>query len=331
MKGPRSRGDWLVVRQEDGTVEKLLIASGDGDLYREIIAAAAPELEIHVLKQDDPAGRAFAREMDVLFAWKFPPELLQGADRLRWIQSTGAGVDHIMAARPLPPRVTVTRMVDVFGLAMAEYVLGYLFAVSLGVRQALDRQRDRHWEPYSARLLRGRVAVVVGLGSIGREVCRTLRAAGVRAIGVSRRGADVPEADEVLTVDRLDEALPVADFLVLAAPLTEESRGLIDGRRLGLLPRSAWLVNVARGGLVRESALIDALRAGQLGGAVLDVFEREPLPPESLLWKLDNVYVTPHVAGPDDVPVNAGYFLENYRRFKAGQPLAGVVDLDRGY
>ncbi len=320
-----------MIGEDDRSVEKLLIASGDGDQYREIIAAAAPELEIHVLGDDDPAGRAFAREMDVLFAWKFPRDLLQGAERLRWIQSTGAGVDHIMAARPLPQGVTVTRMVDVFGPAMAEYVLGYLFAVSLGVRQALDRQRDRHWQPYAARPLRGRVAVVVGLGSIGREVCRTLRSAGLRVIGVSRRGGDVPEADEVLPVDRLDEALPVADFLVLAVPLTDESRGLIDGRRVRLLPRHAWLVNVGRGGLVHEGELIDALRASQLGGAVLDVFEREPLPPESPLWELDNVYVTPHVAGPDDVPVNAGHFLENYRRFKAGLPLAGVVDLDRGY
>ena len=312
-------------------MHKLLIASADGEAYREIIAEAEPDLEIHVLGEDDPAGLAFAREMDALFAWKFPRELLAEARRLRWIQSTGAGVDHIMAAAPLPPGVTVTRMVDVFGPSMAEYVLGYLLAATLGVRRALDHQRERRWEPYSAPLLRGTTAVVVGLGNIGREVCRTLRAAGLRVIGVSRGGRSVPEADEALPVARLDEALPRADFLVLVLPLTDESRWLIDARRLALLPGQAWLVNVGRGALVREAELVDALRGGRLGGAILDVFEREPLPPESPLWELDNVFVTPHVSGPDDVRVNAERFLANYRRFKAGQPLESVVDLERGY
>ena len=312
-------------------MHKLLIVSGDGEQYREIITRAEPELEVHVLGADDAAGRAFAREMDVLFAWSFPPELLEGAERLRWIQSTGAGVDHIMAGRQPPPGVTVTRMVDVFGPAMAEYVLGYLFAASLGVKRALDRQRERRWEPYAAPLMRGKSAVVVGLGNIGREVCRVLRAAGLRVVGVSRGGQAVPEADQVAPVSRLDEVLPRADFLVLVLPLTGESRGLIDARRLALLPGHAWLVNIGRGALVREAELIDALRAGRLGGAILDVFEREPLPPESPLWELDNVYVTPHVSGPDDVPVNAERFLANYRRFKAGQPLNGVVNFERGY
>ena len=310
---------------------KLLIASGDAEQYREIITRAEPELEVHVLGKDDPAARAFAREMDVLFAWTFPRDLLAGAERLRWIQSTGAGVDHILAGGPLPPGVTVTRMVDVFGPAMAEYVLGYLFAATLGVKRALAQQRERRWEPYSAPLLRGRTAVVVGLGSIGREVCRTLGAAGLRVIGVSWGGRAVPEAEEVLPVARLDEALPRAHFLILVVPLTEQSRGLIDARRLPLLPDRACLVNVGRGALVREAELVDALREGRLGGAVLDVFEREPLPTDSPLWELENVFVTPHVSGPDDVQVNAEHFLANYRRFKAGQPLEGVVDLGRGY
>ena len=312
-------------------MRKLLFVSGYGEHYRDIITRSEPELDVHVFGRDDPAGRAFAREMDVLFAWSFPRELLEGAERLRWIQSTGAGVDHVMAARSLPPGVTVTRMVDVFGPAMAEYVLGYVLAASLGVKPALDRQRERRWEPYAAMPVRGRTAVVVGLGNIGRDVCRALRAAGLRVLGVSRSGHAVPEADQVAPVARLDEVLPRADFLVLVVPLTAESRGLIDGDRLALLPGHAWLVNIGRGALVREAELIEALRAGRLGGAVLDVFEQEPLPPESPLWELDNVYVTPHVAGPDDVVVNAERFLANFRRFKAGQPLEGVVDLDRGY
>lgn len=312
-------------------MHKLLIVSGDGETYREYIGRAEPELEIEVFRADDSASRAFAREMDVLFAWKFPRELLDGAERLRWIQSTGAGVDHIMAARPLPAGVTVTRMVDLFGAAMAEYVLGYLFVATLRVPRVLAQQRARRWEPFTAPPLRGKTAVVVGLGSIGREVCRTLRAAGVRPIGVSRSGRPVEEANEVFAVDRLDEALPRADFLALVVPLTEETRGLIDARRLALLPRHAWLVNIGRGAAVRQADLVAALQAGALGGAVLDVFEQEPLPQDSPLWTMANVIVTPHVSGPDDLPENAERFLENYRRFKDGRPLEGVVDVDRGY
>jgi phosphoglycerate dehydrogenase-like enzyme len=312
-------------------LHKLLIASEDAEQYRELIARAEPDLQIAVLREDDPSSRAFAREMDVLFAWKFPRDLLVEAEHLRWIQSTGAGVDHVVAARPLPAGVTITRMVDIFGPAMAEYVLGYLFAVTLRVPWVLARQRERRWEPFVWPLLRGKTAAVVGLGSIGREVCRTLRSAGLRAIGVSRRGRPIDEADQVLPVDRLDEALPRADFLVLVLPLTDESRGLIDARRLALLPPHAWLVNIGRGALVREADLVTTLREGAIGGAVLDVFEREPLPPDSPLWTLGNVIVTPHLSGPDDVPLNAQRFLENYRRFRRGEPLEGVVDLERGY
>ena len=312
-------------------MHKLLIVSADAEAYREHFARAEPDLEVAVFREGDPASAAFAREMDILFAWKFPRELLAEARRLRWISSTGAGVDHIMAARPLPNGVTVTRMVDVFGPAMAEYVLGYLLAAMLQVPRILAQQRERRWEPFSAELLRGKTAVVVGLGSIGREVCRTLRAAGVRPIGVSRSGRAVDEADEVVPVDRLDDVLPRADFLVLVIPLTEESRGLIDARRLALLPRHARLVNIGRGAVVREADLVTALREGTIGGAILDVFEQEPLPAESPLWGMDNVIVTPHLSGPDEIPVNAEKFLANYHRFRAGQPLDGVVDLDRGY
>ena len=310
---------------------KLLIASDDGDRYREHIARAEPDLEIEVFREDHSASHAFAREMDVFLAWKFPASLLADARRLRWIQSTGAGVDHIAAAGPLSPGVVVTRTVDVFGPAMAEYVLGYMFVVTLRVAWVLAQQRERRWEPFAAPLLRGKTVVVVGLGNIGREVCRALRAAGLSVIGVSRSGGSAAEADETVAVDRLDQALPRADFLVLVVPLTDESRGLIDARRLGLLPSQSWLVNISRGAVVCEPGLVAVLREKRLAGAVLDVFEREPLPRESPLWSMDNVIVTPHIAGPDDVAVISERFLDNYRRFKAGLPLEAVVDLERGY
>ena len=311
-------------------MHKLLIVSPEAERFRDRIMQAVPDLETKVFRDGDAESADFAREADVMLAWKFPRQLLSEMPRLRWIQSVGAGVDHIMAARPLPDGVLVTRMVDIFSDAMAEYVLGYMFAATLQVPRVLAQQRERRWMPFPSPLLRDKTAVVVGLGSIGREICRTLRSAGLRLIGVSRSGRPIEEAEEVLPVSRLDKALPRADYVVLVTPLTDETRGLMDARRLALLQRDAWLVNVGRGALVREGDLIAALADGTLAGAVLDVFEQEPLPPESPLWAMENVIVTPHLSGPDDHR-NVERFLENYRRFKAGEPLDGLVDLERGY
>jgi phosphoglycerate dehydrogenase-like enzyme len=311
---------------------KLLIASGDGPQYQEIFAREAPDLEVKLYQPDDPSLPVYVQEMDIFFAWRFPPELVKNAPRLRWISSTGAGVDMVMAAREwLPPGVPVTRMVHVFDTVMAEYVLGYLLAVQLDMRRAFRQQESKTWEGWVFPALRGATAVVVGLGSIGSEVARTLRAHGLTVVGVSRTGQPVDGIDEVRTVAELDGVLPRADYLVLVVPLTDETRGLVDGRRLGLLPEGAVLVNICRGAVVREAELIETLEAGKLRFAVLDVFEKEPLPQESPLWSMENVIVTAHMSGPDDVPTNAARFLENYRRFQAGEALHGQVDFERGY
>jgi glyoxylate/hydroxypyruvate reductase A len=311
---------------------KLLIVSSDGPVYKEIFAREAPELDVHLHQRDDPIPTDFVRDMDFLFAWYFPPELVKQAPKLRWISSTGAGVDNVMAARDwLPEGVPVTRMVHVFDEVMAEYVLGYLLAVQLDVPRVVKLQQQKEWGRWNPPLLRGATAVVVGMGSIGSEVARTLKAAGLNVIGISRTGQPVDGIDEFRPISAIDHVLPRADYLILVVPLTAETRGLIDARRLALLPQHAVLVNICRGAVTVEADLIDALAAGRLRYAVLDVFEKEPLPPESPFWTLENVIVTPHISGPDDPAVNAQRFLENYRRLEAGQPLEGQVDFGRGY
>jgi phosphoglycerate dehydrogenase-like enzyme len=311
---------------------KLLIVSSDGPTYREIFAREAPELDVLLHGRDDPIPTDFVRDMEFLFAWYFPPGLVKDAPRLRWISSTGAGVDNVMAARDwLPENVPVTRMVHVFDDVMAEYVLGYLLAVQLDVPRAVRLQQQKAWGRWNPPLLRGATAVVVGMGSIGSEVGRTLKAAGLTVIGVSRTGQPVDGIDAVHPIGALDDVLPRANYLVLVVPLTPETEGLIDARRFDLLPEGAVLVNICRGAVTVEADLIAALESRRLRHAVLDVFHKEPLPPESPLWSLDNVIVTPHIAGPDDAAVNAQRFLENYRRLEAGQPLDGLVDFGRGY
>jgi phosphoglycerate dehydrogenase-like enzyme len=312
-------------------LDRLLILDDPGDALAPMVAARCPGLVVESRRHDAPdLGEAMERA-NIAFAWKLPREAGRRAGRLRWVQSQGAGVEGLLAAPGLAEQVVITRIGAGFEVAMAEYVLGYLLALTLEVPRALEQQRRRAWEPYSAPVLRGRTALVVGLGAIGSEVARLLRAAGLRVLGVSRSGQGCLHADETHSVAELDAVLPRAEIVVLVAPLTAETRHLLDGRRLGLLPRGAWLVNVGRGALVDELALIAALQSGQVGRAVLDVFEREPLPAESPLWGMTSVVVTPHVSGPDDVSIMCNVFVENYRRFRAGEPLLYQVDRARGY
>ncbi len=215
-------------------VPKLLIATSTGPQYREIFAREAPELEIKLFAKDDPSLAEFARDVDIVFAWYFAPEILENAPKLRWISSTGAGVDNIVAAKPyLAPGAIATRMVDIFNDSMAKYVLGYLLATTLDVRRVLTQQAAKEWTQFAPPRLRGTTAVVVGLGRIGGEVVRTLQRAGVKVIGVSRSGGAVEGIDEVHPISELDDVLARADALVLVTPLTDDTRGLIDGRRLG--------------------------------------------------------------------------------------------------
>jgi phosphoglycerate dehydrogenase-like enzyme len=311
--------------------DRLLILGGAREALRQAITARCPGLAIETRRLHDPdAGEAVERA-DILLAWTVPPEAVARARRLRWIQSHGAGVDALVGLPGLPEQVIITRVGAGFEVAMAEYVLGHLLAQTLALPLALDQQRRRVWAPYTAPLLRGRTAVVVGLGAIGGEIARLLRGVGLRVLGVRRGGQPHPHADETYPIAALDAVLPRAEILVLVAPLTPETRHLLDARRLALLPSGAWLVNVGRGALVDEPALVAALRAGQVGRAVLDVFEVEPLPADSPLWTMDNVVVTPHVAGPDDVRIVCDLFADNYRRYRAGQPLRYQVDQARGY
>lgn len=310
---------------------KLVVYTPDPEEFRTRIGPAAPDLEIAVAPGHDlAAALELIRDADYLLAWRTPPELLAAARRLRWIMSFGAGVDHLVGA-PIPPEVTITRVVDAFGPAMAEYAVGYAYAALLDLPRILDQQRRAEWKPFRQGMLGGKTAVVIGLGSIGREVCRLFAANGVRVIGVSRGGRPVSEAERTLRSADLGRALPEADLLVLVAPLTAETRGMIGARQLGLLPGGAWLINMARGPLVVEADLLAALRGGALGGAVLDVFDAEPLRPDHPFWGMPNVIVTPHVAGPDEFGLIAEQFVDNYRRLRGGLPLLRTVDRARGY
>ena len=255
-----------------------------------------------------------------------------GAPKLRWLQTFNAGVDHPIFARFLERGVRLTTAAGASAEPIAQTALAGMLMLARGFPHWLDAQRRRAWEPHPPaaipRDLRGQVLVIFGLGAIGSELARLARALGLEVIGVRRAPARGGEpVDELHPPERLRELLPRADWLAIACPLSEETRGAVDARALALLPRGARVVNVARGEIVDETALAESLASGHLAGAYLDVFAAEPLPSESPLWSLPNVIATPHnsAASRGNEARQLEIFRENLARWGRGEPLRNEV------
>jgi phosphoglycerate dehydrogenase-like enzyme len=262
--------------------------------------------------------------------------LLERAPALRWIHSISAGVDKMVTPLSRDRGLQVTNARGVFSPPIAEYVVLMCLAIARRLPQLLDLQRDRTWQPLRGQELGGLTVGIVGYGSIGGEVARLLEPFGTRVIATRRhpeRGAGSHANVEVWGSDRLHELMRTADVVVIAAPLTDETAGLIGATELQEMPGHAWLINIARGKLVDELALRRALSAGWIGGAVLDVFDEEPLPAESPLYDTPNLIITPHTSWSSDLVVERSIdlFVANLERYLAGQPLENLVDLEAGY
>jgi phosphoglycerate dehydrogenase-like enzyme len=284
---------------------------------------------VHVCATEGEAA-AIMSDVDAVYAWKLPTALYPAAKRLTWLQAMGAGVDWALPG--LPPSVVVTRAPGIFGGWMSEYVLGWCAWVTQRMETYRAAQRERRWiDTVLPTRLRGKTLTLVGAGDIGRQIARVARALGMRVIGVSRSGSRVPGLERVYRTAGMHRALAEADFVVLVVPLTPQTRGLIDAAALAAMRAEAWLINVARGPVVDEAALVRALQARRIAGAVLDVFAVEPLSGDHPLWALDNVVVTPHISGPSTAEEITPLFNDNLARWLAGRPLRHVVDRRRGY
>lgn len=298
------------------------------------IRAATPDAALHAF--DDPAAAAacLARTgAQVLVTVAFPPEIAAEAHRLRWVQTVSAGVDPLLPHRAALRDCVVTNARGMHADQMADYAMAAMVMLRWDFRRVLRDQAARHWRREPKAPLAGCTICVVGLGAIGREIARRARGAGMAVVGVNRSGAAVEGLDEVHPFGRLHVLLPRCDFLLLAVPATPETVGLLDDAALRRMKPGACLLNFARGSVVEEPALIAALREGRLGGAALDVFATEPLPPDSPLWAMEKVIVTPHIAGmSEDYPARfAAGFAANLVRYRRGEALHNTVQLERGY
>ena len=266
-----------------------------------------------------------------------PDALLSQAKRLRWIQLTSAGVDRAARSGLLDTDLMITSASGLHATPIGEWVLCVMLMFCKGAHRFVRAQQRHEWTRFMPQELYGKTVGVVGMGHIGAEVARLSKAFGCRVIAtrrsVNERTNDDDIADELLPPSELPALLQESDFVVLCVPLTEHTRGLIGEAELRAMKPGAMLINIARGPVVDEAALVHALREGWIAGAGLDVFEQEPLPPDSELWDMEQVIMSPHISGGTEIYNQraVGIFCENLRRYLAGERLTNLADRERGY
>jgi phosphoglycerate dehydrogenase-like enzyme len=288
----------------------------------------------------DPASFAGAPAPDALLdCWAGPTRIvaaLRKAPRLRWIHARSAGLDRVLVPEVATHPAVLTNGRGAFSPALAEFVLASLLFFAKDLRRLVAQQAAGVWKPFDTERLEGRTVGIVGYGDIGRAVAARLRPLGVSILALRRRpelSAGDPLVSETLSPDGLLDLMARADDIVVTAPFTPQTRGLIGREAIAAMKTAAVLVNVGRGPVVDEAALVEALKQGRIRGAALDVFETEPLPPESPLWRLPNVLLSPHCADhvPGWVDEAMRVFLRQLERFRRGEPLTSPVDKAAGY
>jgi phosphoglycerate dehydrogenase-like enzyme len=311
-------------------IPTLLILSFRAPVYAHLVHDALPDLPL--LATADPAqARVEGAGCTVVLA---DPGLLRpildDLHGLQWVQSTWAGVDALLQPG-LRRDYVLTNVRGVFGPAVAEYVLGYAIMHERLGWQRFRQQQEGDWDPAPPGSLQGKTLGLLGVGSIGAYVAGAVKPFGMRVLGYTRASEDHPAVDRYYHGGELLAFAAACDYVVCTLPNTPQTVHLIDAAFLAAMRPHAVLINVGRGATVDEAALVAALEGGRLGGAVLDVFEREPLPPDHLLWRLPNVIVTSHTAAVSFPEQIAPLFIDNYRRWAAGLPLLHRVDFAAGY
>lgn len=300
---------------------------------RRRILDAAPGFElIEVDREKGDALKKAAAQAEIWFGSGLEPDVFAEARGLRWVQATVAGVDRLLYPALAQSDVLLTNVRGMHADTIGDHVMMGILALARNLPRLVHQQAAARWMPVPVAELAGDTLAVIGLGAIGQAIARRAGAFGMRVIGTRRTPQPTPHVDVVFGPEDLETVLRQSRWVVLACPLTAETQGLIGEEQLNLLA-GGYLINIGRGALVDEAALTEALRDGRLAGAFLDVFEEEPLPETSPLWRLPNVLITPHMAGQqrDYAGRAVDIFVDNLIRYRQGRPLRNLVDKQAGY
>ena len=286
-----------------------------------------------VATSDEAQFRKLLPSTEILIAHTFPVQALESATRLRWIQLALAGSEFLAAARARMGGVVVTNARGIHAAPIADYVMTAAVMLSSDFHGLFREQAAKQWQRRPVRTLAGRTLGIAGLGAIGQEIARRASLAGMTVVGLRKNAGAMDGISRMYGPDALHAFLERCDFVVLAVPLTDATQQMIGAAEFSAMKPGAFIINVARGDVVDEPALVAALATGRIAGACLDVFSVEPLPADSPLWAMPNVIITPHIAGmrEDYDECLLDICVDNLQRFASGEPLRNVVDLARGY
>ncbi len=304
------------------------------DRFTEALRDLTNDVHVSVATTEAPDTAAL-QKADVFVGTRFDPALLKEHGRLlRLIHCTAAGVERLMPLDWLPPGATLTNSSGAHAGKAGEFGLMALMMLNDRMPRYATKQREHVWAPLYSTPIRGKTALIYGVGALGGDVAERAKAIGVKVWGIRNSGAPHPAVDRMFGPEALDDLLPRIDFIVITCPLTSQTRNLFNRERLSLLPAHAGLVNMSRSAVVDYDALVHALRGNALSGAILDVFDKEPLPPDAIYWDAPNLIVVPHVSSDSgDGYINRTFdiCIDNIRRLLLGTPLANIVAVEHGY
>lgn len=301
------------------------------DQFQRLLREGREDIQLLVCKNKEQINQVIDKGDIIFSGYTFPVDLISKAGNLKWIQSMSAGVENYARSKLIPPNVIITKIKGIFGPIMSEYVVGYILAITQNMKKVFHNQKKRHWQPFVVDSIRHKTVGVMGLGSVGAYIAYQVYLMGAVVIALEEQEKRLPYVSQEYPVTEIEEFLGRSDFVVVTVPLTDATESTVGEKEFKMMKKSAYLINVSRGPLVQERALLKALKQGSIAGAVLDVFNEEPLPKDHELWNLDNVVITPHISGPDIPEEIAKLFLENLKRFEEGKKLVGAVDREKAY
>ncbi len=299
--------------------------------YKALLEKNIPEADFLICTNREEMEKAAPEAEIALVGMTFPLDVFKKMPKLEWIQVMAAGVEGYFKNAEQFKYIPVCRITGAFGKYMAEYVLAYILFFCQDIRRVLRAQQEKKWDHFRMDFIHQKTLGVMGLGHIGRVVAQKAKDAGMKVISWDMAGTEAPYVQRQFGAKEMPAFLKEADFVVLTLPVTPTTRDLANRDFFRSMKKTACLINICRGAIVDENALVEALTSGQIKGAVIDVMKEEPLPPESPLWTCPNLIITPHISGPSLPEDMVEFFRENFRRFQRKEPLIGLLNFSRGF